>query len=148
MSETSIAAAKAVTDAMVLLRTGRANKALTALERLEEPAQLVRLEAETRELADRIERQYRELDRLTVTIAERSRELDRLMEKRLELTRRPATPPHEALVTALISGRITAERVSELLRISPANVLAIACGRVGISAGSWRRVLRELEGAA
>jgi hypothetical protein len=50
VSETSIAAAEAVTDAIVLLRTGRANKALTALERLEEPAQLVRLEAETREL--------------------------------------------------------------------------------------------------
>ena len=124
-----LATAEAVTDAVVLLRTGRPGMALTVLERLEEAAHL---QAETRELAGRIEGQYRELDRLA--------------EKRLEL--RPATPAHQQLIRALATGRITLERGAELLHMVPADVPAIACGRVGISAGSWRLLLRELEGAA
>jgi hypothetical protein len=74
--------------------------------------------------------------------------------KRPRATLQPAgpVPPallgprhHEVLKRALAEGRITPERVVELLGVGTNDVVAIANERVGLSAGAWRKLLRELQ---
>jgi hypothetical protein len=71
-------------------------------------------------------------------------------------TRKPARKPgrtsapsptrsHQALAAALAEGRLTIERVAELLRVGPREVEQIAAGRVGLSKSAWQRLLRGLE---
>jgi hypothetical protein len=52
---------------------------------------------------------------------------------------------HQLLAAALAEGRITVERVAELLRVGPREVEQIAAGRVGLARSAWRRLLGELE---
>jgi hypothetical protein len=52
---------------------------------------------------------------------------------------------HRALARALAEGRLTVERVAELLRVGPREVEQIAAGKVGLSKSAWRRLLGELE---
>jgi hypothetical protein len=54
----------------------------------------------------------------------------------------------EMLAASLMAGRISVGRVAELLRIDPADVPAIASGRVGLSRRAWLLVKRELAVAA
>jgi hypothetical protein len=63
----------------------------------------------------------------------------------------PATPPAPPrvrppalVVEALLTGRVTAARAAEVLRVGPGDVPAIASGRAGLLASAWMRVLREL----
>jgi hypothetical protein len=71
-------------------------------------------------------------------------------------TRKPARKPvsasapsptrsHQALAMALADGRLTVERVAEMLRVGTREVEQIAAGRVGLSKSAWRRLLGELE---
>jgi hypothetical protein len=55
------------------------------------------------------------------------------------------TRSHQALAKALAEGRLTLERVAELLRVGPREVEQIAAGRVGLSRSAWQRLLRGLE---
>jgi hypothetical protein len=62
----------------------------------------------------------------------------------------PASAPspmrsHQALAAALADGRLTVERVAELLRVGPREVEQIAAGKVGLSKSAWQRLLRGLE---
>jgi hypothetical protein len=71
-------------------------------------------------------------------------------------TRKPARKPspasapsptrsHLALAAALAEGRLTVERVAELLKVGPREVEQIAAGKVGLARGRWKRLLGELE---
>jgi hypothetical protein len=71
-------------------------------------------------------------------------------------TRKPARKPvsasapsptrsHQALAMALADGRLTVERVAEMLRVGTREVEQIAAGRVGLSKSAWKRLLGELE---
>jgi hypothetical protein len=71
-------------------------------------------------------------------------------------TRKPARKPtpasapsptrsHQALAKALAEGRLTIERVAELLRVGSREVEQIAAGKVGLARSAWRRLLGELE---
>ena len=53
--------------------------------------------------------------------------------------------PHQVLAEALVSGRVSVQRVAELLQVQGKDVPAIASGRVTLGATSWCRLLRELE---
>jgi hypothetical protein len=55
------------------------------------------------------------------------------------------TRSHLALAAALAEGRITAERVAELLKVGPREVEQIAAGKVGLAPSAWKRLLRGLE---
>jgi hypothetical protein len=62
----------------------------------------------------------------------------------------PASAPsltrsHLALAAALAEGRLTVERVAELLKVGPREVEQIAAGKVGLARSAWRRLLGELE---
>lgn len=140
--------ARAVEDALTLLATGRAAMARTVLEpvpgliregRGAAASQDGRPAVESRELRVWVERA------LAVARAARG---EHGVEGRDRPPRRAAGPrkpkPSELLAAALVSGRVTPERVAGLLRIAPADVQALAEGRVGLPASAWRRLLREI----
>jgi hypothetical protein len=52
---------------------------------------------------------------------------------------------HQALAKALAEGRLTIERVAEMLRVGTREVEQIAAGKVGLSKSAWQRLLRGLE---
>ncbi len=55
-----------------------------------------------------------------------------------------STKPHKVLARALVEGRITPQRVAELLGIRLEDVPPIAAGRVGLSGDAWRKLMRDL----
>jgi hypothetical protein len=55
-----------------------------------------------------------------------------------------STKPHQVLARALVEGRITPQRVAELLGIRLEDVPPIAAGRVGLSGDAWRKLMRDL----
>jgi hypothetical protein len=55
------------------------------------------------------------------------------------------TRSHLVLAAALAEGRLTIERVAEMLKVGPREVEQIAAGKVGLSKSAWQRLLRGLE---
>jgi hypothetical protein len=129
--------ALAVEDALTLLATGRAGMARTVLEPLPGLIREARAAAEARDAQSAAE--LREL---------RIRGREREREERERPPRRGAGPrkpkPSELLAAALVSGRTDAARVAAFLRCAPADVQALAEGRVGLPGSTWRRLLREI----
>lgn len=144
----------AAEDALLLLATGRPDMARVVLEGL--PALLTRAErerlmAENEELRSRIERletllaQRRALEE---RLARTARELADLKATLTVARRTPSKPrakPHQALAAALADGRVTAQRVAELLKGDPRHAYEVASGRVGLAPSAWKRVLALLE---
>ena len=129
-----------VEEVATLLCSGRANAALQLLERL--PA---RIEAERREAVAEAEAAHKAaLAEADARMAELQREVQRL-HRELAQARATFSGKAAALAEALSDGRITVARVAQLLKVRPADVEAIADGRVGLSSGRWCRVLAEVE---
>jgi hypothetical protein len=83
------------------------------------------------------------LRRLDTQIADRRRELQRL--ERAVAVRKASPRSKPAILSeALAEGRTTAERVAAVLKVTPADVAAIAAGRVGLGSETWRRLLKEI----
>jgi hypothetical protein len=80
----------------------------------------------------------RELRDLDDRIARARRELASLERKR--------SAHAEWLTRALATGRITVERVAEVLNVQPEDVPPIAEGRVGLAVTAWRRLMGEIGG--
>jgi hypothetical protein len=59
--------------------------------------------------------------------------------------RLPRLKPHELLTEAMAAGRTSPVRVAELLGVGAKEIVAIANGKVGLSASTWRKLLRELQ---
>jgi hypothetical protein len=45
----------------------------------------------------------------------------------------------------VVKGRVTSERVAELLMVGAREVELIAAGKVGLAPSAWKRLLRRLE---
>jgi hypothetical protein len=123
-------------DAAELLRTGRAQEALSVLYRLPSRIQEERREA----VADAVAAHRAALAEANRRVTELQREVERL-------TRELARPLHQnprQLAAALAAGRITPERVAEVLKIRVSDVARLAEGRVQLSAGQWQRLLTEI----
>jgi hypothetical protein len=113
-------------DAQLLLRTGRPAMALTVLDKLGDAITVAVESAHEIGLEQgRTGRQRPARKSAAASASSRSR---------LQL----------ALAAALAEGRITVERVAELLRVEPADVERIASGRVGLAPSAWKRLLRGL----
>ena len=144
----------AVEDALLLLATGRADMAKAVLEALPElltRAERERLLAENEELRGRVGRAEAALARsrdMQARLAHARRELADL-KATLGIARKaaakPLAKPHERLATALADGKVTAQRVAEVLKAEPRHVYEIASGRVGLAPSAWRRVMAGLE---
>jgi hypothetical protein len=123
-------------DAAALLRTGRAQEALSVLERL--PA---RFEEDRRAAVAAAEAAHR------AALAEAHARTAELRREIGQLRRELARPQHKhprMLAAALADGRTMPERVAELLKVKPADVARIAEGRVGLASSAWQRVLTEI----
>ncbi len=136
MSLTLACPLQAAQDALLLLRTGRADMACVVLETL--PGLL--LAAENERLRSRVAE-------LEAGLAERRALLGRLAPQ-VAVARKPLTrslaKPHERLAAALADGRVTAERAAELLKVDPWHLFEIAGGRVGLARSAWKKLFAEL----
>jgi hypothetical protein len=110
-------------------------------------AETRRLEAQDRDLRARIERRRQELAGLAEAVTARKRDLARRREPRPAPVP-PASKPYQLLAAALAEGRVTAERVAELLKLRVDDVLPIAAGRVGLGKSTCRQLLAELPACA
>lgn len=147
-----------VERAVVLLRSGRTAMGLTLLEvlpgrirrdRAAAAAEVGRLTAEVRSLGAEVRGLGAEVERARRELAgPRPRAKSqappaatrppsrRPMPK---LARKPR--PHELLAAAPAAGRVDAARVAEILRCDPADVPAIAAGRVALAPSASSRLL-------
>ena len=101
------------------------------------------LEAERRDLQDRIAHGRNELQSLAEAVTRKPRELARPRAAR-PAPKPSSRKPYQLLAAALKDGRPTAKRVAELLKLRPEDVAALAEGRVGLAASAWRRLELEL----
>jgi hypothetical protein len=125
--------------ALALLETGRAAATRPLLAGLPDliVEELGRAYARGHDAAVAATRAKRdELRRLDDRIARAKRELE-------ELERRRGANA-AVLAEALAAGRITVERVAEVLKVRPADIPPIAEGRVGLGETARKRLLREL----
>ena len=145
--------AAAAEDALLLLASGRVDRARRVLEALPglvaetimiatagwtkatadaEAARLSAL-AERRDLEALLARSTRELHDLKSTLAVAR-----------QAAAQPRAKRHEILAAALADGRTTAERVAEVLRVDPRHAFELAAGRVGLSRGAWQKLFAEV----
>ncbi len=107
-------------------------------------AETDRLRAQQRQAEADLASRRREVARLDAEVAKRRRSLERL-ERGPKPPAAPRAPkPHELLGAALAAGRLTAERVAEVLGLRPLDIGPIAAGKVGLAKGAWKRVLQEI----
>jgi chromosome segregation ATPase len=93
-----------------------------------------------------ITQRQRVVERLDRDIASRQRELARIEGDldRLKPPRQGQLRPYQQLAEALATGRITAGRVAEMLKVEVADVVPIAAGRVTLASTAWCRLLEKL----
>ena len=143
----------AVEDALLLLTTGRtsmARRVLEALPALLTRAERERLQAENEELRGRVERaeaalaRTRDLQARLVSTARELADLKATLAVAGKASAKPLAKPHERLAAALADGRVTAQRVAELLKGDPRHAYEVASGRVGLAPSAWKRVMNEV----
>jgi hypothetical protein len=108
--------------------------------------EVARLRGEQRQAEAGLASRRREVGKLDAAIERKRRSLGRV-ERPPSPHAEPRPPkPHRALAAALADGRLTVERVAEVLRVRRADVPPIAAGKVGLGETAWKRLLREIGG--
>jgi hypothetical protein len=111
------------------------------------------LEAAERDLRARIGRRQQKLAGLAEAVTARRREMARLREPKTSQTspglgQTSVLKPAQRLAAALAEGRITVERVAELLKLRIEDVPPIAAGCVGLGKGTCWLLLAKLPACA